>query len=47
MREEVNNIEELNELWSRLDKRYGDKGKHIELHIIENLPKYTENVSAR
>ena len=42
---EVENIEELHELWSRLDKRYGDKGKHIDaiMATIKNIPKYTED----
>ena len=45
MREELKNIEELDELWSRLNKRYGDKGKHIDaiMATVKNIPKYTED----
>ena len=45
VREEVENIEGLDELWSRLDKQYGDKGKHIDaiMATVKNIPKYTED----
>ena len=39
------NIEELDEFWSLLDKRYGGKGKHIDaiMATAKNIPKYTED----
>ena len=45
VREEVENIEELHQLWSRLDKPYGDKGKHndVIMATVKNIPKYTED----
>ena len=32
---EVDNIDELNRLWSHLHKRYGDTGKHIDMSAVK------------
>ena len=45
VQEEVYNIDVLEEVWSRLDKRYGDKGKHIDaiMAAVKNIQKYAED----
>ena len=35
VREEVDNLDELVDVWARLDKKYGDEGKHIDAIMAE------------